>query len=63
MLLRKADNSTAETLAVKSFLRFLALASNPETFPLSELQQAAIEGCTELADYTTEELVEQTKAY
>jgi hypothetical protein len=59
MLTIQANNSAADALAVKTYLRILA--SNPEMEPLTELHQAAIQEYPDLPCYTPEELAERAQ--
>ena len=59
MLTIEANNSAADALAVKTYLRILA--NNPEMEPLTELHQAAIQEYPDLPYYIPEELAERAQ--
>lgn len=61
MLIIQANNNPADALTIKTYLRILALATNPETVPITDLQRAAIQKHPDLPYYTTKELVEQAQ--
>ena len=59
MLVIQANNSAADALAIKTYLR--VLASNSEVLPLTELHQAAIREHPNIPCYTPEELAERAQ--
>lgn len=59
ILVIQANNSAADALAVKIYLR--VLASNSEIVPLTELHQAAIQEHPNIPCYAPEELAERAQ--